>query len=60
MLGRIVYRDGGSASSRLGSFGVLADVGTADRDRHDLRAAGLDCGARLVEVLVLAGSDEET
>src|SRR5436190_10810003 len=38
---------------------VLADVGAADRHRDDLRARGLDGGARLGEVLVLAGADQQ-
>src|SRR5205823_182959 len=38
---------------------VLADVGAADRDGDDLRAGSLDRGARLGEVLVFPGADEQ-
>jgi mono/diheme cytochrome c family protein len=38
---------------------VLADVGAPDRDGHDLGAGRFDCRARLGEVLVLAGADEQ-
>ena len=38
---------------------VLADVGAPDRDGDDLRARGVDRGARLREVAVLAGADEK-
>jgi len=44
----------------LGSFRVLAYVGAADRHGDDLCAAGLDRRARLREVLVLAGADQQT
>ncbi len=40
-------------------LGVLADVGATDRHRDDLRARGLDRGARLGEILVLAGADQQ-
>ncbi|KAG1246429.1 hypothetical protein G6F65_020692 [Rhizopus arrhizus] len=39
--------------------GVLADVGAADGDRDDFGAAGVQRGAGLFEVLVLAGADEQ-
>ena len=38
---------------------VLADVGAADRDGHDVRAACLHCGFRFGEILVLAGADQQ-
>ena len=39
--------------------GILADVGAPNRDRDDLGAAGVDRRARLGEVLVLAGADQQ-
>jgi len=36
---------------------VLANVGTADGDRNNLRSAGVHSSASLREVLVLAGPD---
>jgi hypothetical protein len=44
----MVYFDGGITSS------------AADRDRDDFGAAGLDCQARLFEIAVLAGADQQT
>jgi len=40
-------------------IGVLADVRAPDRDGDDLCAACLDGVARLVEVAVLAGTDQQ-
>jgi hypothetical protein len=37
----------------------LADVGAADGDGDDLGARGVDGFARLREVLVLAGADQQ-
>ncbi|MNM93297.1 hypothetical protein D3C81_1056660 [compost metagenome] len=39
--------------------GVLADVGTAHRHGDDFRAGRLDGAAGLVEILVLAGADQQ-
>src|SRR5690606_9444836 len=39
--------------------GVLSDVRAPHGDRHDFRARGLDRLARLIEVFVLAGPDEQ-
>ena len=44
---------------QVGLVGVLAEVGAADRHRDDLRAAGVQRRARLGEVLVLAGADQQ-
>ena len=38
---------------------ILADVGAADRDGHDLRARSVDRRSGLPEILVLARADEK-
>src|SRR2546429_6675954 len=45
--------------SQIGFVRVLADVGAADRHGDDLCAACLDRRARLREILVLAGADQD-
>src|SRR5690606_5777885 len=39
--------------------GVLSDVGAADRNGDDLRAAGVDGGTGFGEIAVLAGADQQ-
>jgi len=38
---------------------ILADVGTANRDSHNLGAGSVDGGTSFCEVPVLAGTDEQ-